>query len=319
MNKTERLNKAFEYLRYEGVVKTREDVAQAMKSTRQNVSSALKGNNKVLTDNFLMRFANTFRQISLSWLLNEEGEMLAVVTPEWKSENTPQVLEGDADKDVIEEQAKMTARIMELMRETSHIPKTFALEANIEMSLFLLKLKGEKVWSVADVHKICDTFKVRKGWLVDGEGPRYRLPNEVLENIPARRSFDAGVPYYNVAFELGFDFMGNDQTINPEFMIDCQPYNKCDAWCCTRGDSMHPTISGGDIIALKEVRDPKSCLINGEIYAIVTTNELRTIKRVKDNGETVTLIPDNKAVPEQTIDKNLLDKVYRVMGCMKMW
>jgi len=195
MNKTERLNKAFEYLRYEGVIKTREDVAQVMKSTRQNVSSALNGNPKVITDNFLMRFANSFKQISLPWLLNEEGEMLAVATPEWKSENTPQVLEGDADKDVIEEQAKMTARIMELMRETSHIPKTFALEANIEMSLFLLKLKGEKVWSVADVHKICDAFKVRKGWIVDGEGPKYRLPNEVLENIPARRSFDAGVPY----------------------------------------------------------------------------------------------------------------------------
>lgn len=319
MTKQERFNKAYNYLKLEGVIKKQEDVAKAMGATQSNVSGALNGRKSVLTDSFLTRFAAAFKQISLSWLLNGEGEMVAVATPEWKSENTPQVLEGDADKDVIEEQSKMTARIMELMRETSHIPKTFALEANIEMSLFLLKLKGEKVWSVADVHKICDTFKVRKGWLVDGEGPRYRLPNEVLENIPARRSFDAGVPYYNVAFELGFDFMGNDQTINPEYMIDCQPYNKCDAWCNARGDSMRPTISNGDIIAIKEVRDPKSCLINNEIYAIVTTNELRTIKRVRDNGDSVTLIPDNKEYSEQTIDKALLQKVYKVMGSMKIF
>lgn len=165
-------------------------------------------------------------------------------------------------------------------------------------------------------------------WLLTGEGEML-LPsdNEVphakddLEQLPARRSYDerVGVPYFNISFEMGFDLMLNDQTVNPEYMIDCQPYNKCDVWCNARGNSMLPTISSGDVIALKEVRDPKSCLINGDIYAIVTTNELRTIKRVKDNGETITLIPDNKDYQEQTINKELLLKVYRVIGCLKMF
>ena len=47
------------------------------------------------------------------------------------------------------------------------------------------KLSGTLTWSVADVHKICDTFGVRKGWLVDGEGDKFRCPEEVLETIPA--------------------------------------------------------------------------------------------------------------------------------------
>jgi SOS-response transcriptional repressor LexA len=81
---------------------------------------------------------------------------------------------------------------------------------------------------------------------------------------------------------------------------------------------MYPTISNGDLIAIKEVRDPQSCLISGEVYAIVTTNELRTIKRVKDNGDTITLIPDNKDYPEQTISKELILKVYHVLGSIKM-
>lgn len=320
MNKTERFNKAYYYLRAEGVIKSQADAAKAMKAGRPNISLALKGDKAYLTDKFLTRFASAFKQISANWLLYEEGEMLSVAVPEFKSENSPQVLEGDAEKDVIEEQAKMTARIMELMRESSHIPKTFALDANIEMSLFLEKLKGEKVWSVADVHKICDTFRVRKGWLVDGIGQKYRLPEEVLENIPARRSYDknVGIPYYNVDFEMGFDLMVNDQTTNPECMIDFAKYNKADCWCNASGDSMEPTISNGDLIAIKEVRDPATCLINDDIYAIVTTNGLRTIKRVRDNGNTITLIPDNKKFSEQTISKELIRKVYKVIGSIKL-
>lgn len=319
MDRTERFNAAYEFLRFEGVIKTQDDVARPMRAGRPNISRALKGEKKVLTDSFIIRFCNCFKQISLPWLLNGEGQMTEVVTPEFKAENTPQVMESDVDKDVIEEQIKMTERIMELIRESSHIPKTFALEADIEVSLFLTKLKGQKVWSVADVHKICDAFKVRKSWLVDGEGQKYRLPKEVLETIPARRSQDAGVPYYDVDFKGGFDIMGNDQTVNPDYMIDFTPYNKADAWCNASGDSMHPTISNGDKIALKEVRDPRTCLIDGEIYAIVTTNDLRTIKRVRDNGDTITLIADNPKFGEQTIRKELILRVFKVLGSVKMF
>lgn len=320
MNKKERFKKAFSFLKYENVIKTQNDVAQKMGASRQNVSSALNGKDSVLTDTFLMRFAAAFKQISLDWLLREEGDMLTVV-PNFKSENMPQVLESVVDKDIQEEQTKMTQRIMELVRESQHTPKTFALEADIELSLFLRKLDGKAVWSVADVHKICDTFRVRKGWLVDGDGQKYRLPDEVLETIPARRSYDArvGKPYYNVDFVAGFDLIINDQTVNPEYMIDFAPYNQCDCWCNATGNSMHPTISHGDKIAIKEVQDPKSCLINDEIYAIVTTNELRTIKRIRDNGDTITLIPDNKEYHEQTISKELLLKAFRVIGSVKMF
>lgn len=315
MSKKERFNKAYNFLKYEGVIKKQEDVAKAMGASVSNVSSALSGRESVLTDNFLMRFCTAFKQISLEWLLTGEGNMLTVA-PNFKSENTPQVLEGIVDKDIQKEQAKMTERIMELIRESQHTPKTFALEADIELSLFLNKLAGKAVWSVADVHKICDTYRVRKGWLVDGDGNKYRLPDEVLETIPARR---VGVPYYNVDFAMGYEILTSGHTVNPDYMIDFTPYNKCEAWFNASGDSMHPTISNGDKIAIKEIRDPKTCLINDEIYAIVTTNELRTIKRVRDNGDSITLIPDNKKYSEQTISKELILRMFKVMGSVKMF
>lgn len=71
-----RLNKGFEYLRSIGMIHTQADVAKAMGASRPNVSSALKGDEKVLTDKFLKRFANAFGVLSQDWLLTGEGPML---------------------------------------------------------------------------------------------------------------------------------------------------------------------------------------------------------------------------------------------------
>ena len=76
-----RLNKWFEYLRSIGMVHTQADVAKAMGASRPNVSSALKGDGKVLTDKFLKRFANAFGVLSQDWLLTGEGPMLTSDMP----------------------------------------------------------------------------------------------------------------------------------------------------------------------------------------------------------------------------------------------
>lgn len=75
MNKKERFNEAYEYLRTKGIVRTQKDVAEKMKSSSQNVSSALNGVESVMTDRFLMRFGDAFG-ISIEWLLTGSGEML---------------------------------------------------------------------------------------------------------------------------------------------------------------------------------------------------------------------------------------------------
>lgn len=91
-----RLNKGFEYLRSIGMVHTQADVAKAMGASRPNVSSALKGDGKVLTDKFLKRFANAFDVLSQDWLLTGEGPMLTSdmsgsVHQQSSGDNTPNV------------------------------------------------------------------------------------------------------------------------------------------------------------------------------------------------------------------------------------
>lgn len=77
MERKERFKEAFEYLRTKGEVHTQADVAERMKASRPNVSSAFSGDTKCLTDKFLIRFNRAFGQIfNDNWLMTGEGEML---------------------------------------------------------------------------------------------------------------------------------------------------------------------------------------------------------------------------------------------------
>lgn len=72
-----RLHRAFEHLRMKGLAHTQKDVAERMRASQQSVSSAMKGVEKVLTDNFLRRLNSAYGYIfSEEWLMTGEGEML---------------------------------------------------------------------------------------------------------------------------------------------------------------------------------------------------------------------------------------------------
>lgn len=170
--------------------------------------------------------------------------------------------------------------------------------------------------SPALAEKIIETFRqYNRGWLLTGEGE----PMAAGATAPVK-SLTTGVPYYNVDFIGGFDIIFNDQTVTPEYLIDFAPYNKATCWCNITGHSMEPEINHGDIIALKEIVDP-SFLPFGEIYAIITSNGMRTIKRIGPAScpENYSLIPANRS-PEygiQEIPKTFVFKVYQVLGCVK--
>lgn len=170
--------------------------------------------------------------------------------------------------------------------------------------------------------KISNSFpNLNINWLITGEG---KMCNEVQErNVDSELphiNYSKGVPYYNVDFIGGFDIVLNDQTTVPEYLIDFKKYNEATCWCNVTGHSMEPEITHGDIIALKRIED-FSFLPFGEVYAIVTRNGMRTIKRLgpSENGDCYSLIPTNKS-PEygvQDLRKDMILIVYQVLGCMK--
>lgn len=77
MDKKERFIKAYNYLRSQGIISTQQELAEAMKAARPNVSLALKGEPRVLTDKFITRFYYAFPDtFNLSWLMEGKGTML---------------------------------------------------------------------------------------------------------------------------------------------------------------------------------------------------------------------------------------------------
>ena len=163
---------------------------------------------------------------------------------------------------------------------------------------------------------------LNRSWLITGEGNMIteESASSNMNNEVPKISYTKGTPYYNVDFIGGFDIVLNDQTTIPEYLIDFKKYNDATCWCNVTGHSMEPEITHGDIIALKRIED-FSFLPYGEVYAIVTRNGMRTIKRLgpSANKDCYSLIPTNKS-PEygvQDLPKDMIYIVFQVLGCMK--
>lgn len=164
-------------------------------------------------------------------------------------------------------------------------------------------------------NKITSVYpKINKAWLLADEGEMLKGGDEQLPEI----SFTKGAPYYDVDFLLGFDEIEGPSTEYPEYRIVMPGYEKATLWCNASGHSMEPEINNGDIIALQRVED-FSFLPFGDVYGFITTNGLRTIKRLgrSDQPGHYRLIPTNKDYDEQDIPINKIAIVYRVMGAMK--
>lgn len=189
-------------------------------------------------------------------------------------------------------------------------PSEFATKVHIDPSGFIKMLKGQMKITLATLKKISEATNLRLDWLIYGLEPQKECTPEI--------SYTDGVPYYDEDFLLGFDEITQPSSENPDFLIRMPGYEKATLWCNASGHSMEPEINNGDIIALQRI-DDFSFLPFGDIYGIITTNGLRTIKRL---GKSATpgcyrLIPTNPEYDEQDIPLEKILIVYRVMGAMK--
>ncbi len=209
--------------------------------------------------------------------------------------------------------------ISKLLNDTGLKASQFAKSVGlVPTQIYDLQTGKTKKISPDVAEKILNTYpQYQKTWLLTGETPVIKDNSKEIEPVI---SLNSGTPYYNVDFLGGFDMIFNDQTINPEYYIQFKPYEKATCWCNITGHSMEPEINSGDIIALRRIED-FSFIPYGEIYAIVTKNDMRTVKRIgpSDNPDNYTLIPTNKS-PEygvQELPKAMILAIFEVMGCMK--
>lgn len=154
---------------------------------------------------------------------------------------------------------------------------------------------------------------LNRDWLLYGEGDMLKSEDSDTAEI----SYTDGVPYYDEDFVLGFNEIGFPFSESPQFLVRMPKYQNATLWCNATGDSMEPEINSGDVVALQLIED-HSFLMYGDVYAIVTTNGLRTIKRLgkSDDANCYRLIPTNNAYDAQDIPKSIILRVFRVLGSL---
>lgn len=228
------------------------------------------------------------------------------------------------------ENKNIVMRIKILIEHEKVSPSKFAKMIDFNQSNLSKILNGDRKVAPNLINAICDKFNVSYKWLVNGEGSMFLTNSDnnapvvadtpSADNVPTI-SYSHGKPYYNVDFLGGFDIIINDQTVNPEYLIDFKKYEDADCWCNISGHSMEPLISNGDIIALKQLHDWREFLLYGEVYGIVT-KDMRTVKLVTKSpkgDDYLHLVPVNKSeeYQPQDIPKKLITHMFQVLGCMK--
>lgn len=87
MEKYERFQEAYEYLKSHGAFHSKTELAELLGRTRAHVSGAYHGKEPFFNDSFLRSFCQKFPEINIDFLLHGEGEMV----------NTPKVSEPMSD------------------------------------------------------------------------------------------------------------------------------------------------------------------------------------------------------------------------------
>lgn len=207
-------------------------------------------------------------------------------------------------------------RIKSVIADSGLTSNAFALKVGMNSSNLSRKLNGKVPITSRDYRLICDSIGVNKDWLETGTGDKY-----IGEPLNGKETMQPmlGVPFYDVEFALGYDEMYNDTPNVPTKFISIPGYEKADFWCRASGDSMKPLISNGDIIALKVIPDWTEFLPMNEIYAIMTKNDLRTVKVIRrgSDNEHFTIHAINDEYEDQEINKAAITKVFKVLGALK--
>jgi hypothetical protein len=202
-------------------------------------------------------------------------------------------------------------------RKCKHNESELQRRMGLGMGYFKTSNKQEiKILRESTYRKIGEAWPaVNLEWLRTGDG-------EMFTEVPLmEEESENGTPYFDVDFLGGFNEMCNDQTMTPAYYINFSPYNrKGNMWCNIVGDSMAPRINSGDKICIRQIN--KESIIFGEIYAIVTRHDLRTVKwvaRAPERGM-IRLIPENKDPRYGDYQDIFLDDiltVYKVVGAIR--
>lgn len=300
MNKKERLNEAVEYLRYKGVIKTQEDIAARMGATRPNVSSALKGKEEVLTDNFIGRFCAAFHEISYTWLLRGVGDMLS-----FKEKSVCERI-----NDILKMESLSLATLSEKTGEDYTRLQT-CLDSDVEPNEELIQM-------------FCHALGINEDWVKKGDGEIYDSDQRVISAVamkkhmsmlPTRPRLPKSMSEPHIEQYYG---KGKKRMLCQEKPLITQ-FSDYDFSLIMKNNRMSPKYDRGDEVFFKLAKFPEW----GNDF-LLDTDDGPKLKRIyhakdKDGDDCVRCLSYNKAeFPAFDIKEKYVHAYYRVVGVLRI-
>lgn len=224
-------------------------------------------------------------------------------------------------------------RIKALIDDLGITQSEFAKRIAIDASNFSKHLTGKLPVSDSLINKIVVELGVSKEWLCSGNGSMYTSTgstatgNDVHNHIRTLTlPSGAIVPEVrNGAKVYGLDVtagnLGRDRMFTDDLVIgtiDVPFINPDCSIVKVSGDSMKPVINNGDMIAIREIKNP-NLIFWGQIY-VVLLEDYRMVKYVRkhENPNLVILRSENKEYDDIEIEKRDICDLFIVENIIRI-
>ena len=160
-------------------------------------------------------------------------------------------------------------------------------------------------------------------WLLTGEGPMFDPQDQphtdgLTEEHPELNHED-DIPVVPARLFRAPDINTYEYVMNSKSVDRLPPvphFQKHDMFALCPGDAMAPRICRGYMLALRKM-PRESTIINGEIYVVDTQSSGMFLRRLVDNGTSLTFIAENQQdFPDFNIDYSDVINIFRVVGVL---
>lgn len=261
----DRLKKAVRYIKGSTECVNQALIAEKIDFGRTNLSAALNGEEKYLTEGLIEKVITAFPEINKDWLLTGNGEML---------------IEEDEEEPYLRAERNKYGLSLQRIQELTNLPlKTLKAYDN-----------GSKEMSDDILEAFESLFERIENEYNEREEDNISIPVLITDDMVS----NVKVPFYEVDFAGGFTSPDMFSEVKPSFIISSPSFSGADFACVLTGNSMSRRIKNGSVIGLKKINEWWEYFPTNEIYAIVTKNGLRTVKIVKRSTQSgyIDLIPD---------------------------
>lgn len=315
---SENLREAYSYLRSIGKIHTQKDLADLMKSTPSNISKALNGDSRFLTESFLIRFNRTFDGIfNEDWLLGNDTNLPMLRN---KIDVTPiQVFYREADQQIQTDgdYGLMLSRGYELLCKTTY-PDWDIFSSKIrdlrskttdQISLQAMKELWVDFYFYVNIGK-GKSWEPSKSILYNNE-IHIKEESNIMNIIQAHDDYVPLLPVEAMAGSL----QGFSEGVS---LKDCRkiksPVHGADWAIQISGDSMEPDYKNGTYLYIRKLSG--GFVPWGQTIVVDTIDGVivKDIYPIDDTDAFIEARSKNSKYPPFKIDTSCILGMYRVLG-----